>query len=190
MSNGGKEMSKTLAVFAVQAGPRRDEELPVLAPVASIGQGRQNDIVVEDDSVSKTHARLEFEDGGWRLIDLGSTNGTFVEGVRLAPEVPTPIEYGASIRFGAVRMHFRPVADADPESARAEYLPAEPAPPIFTKRARGFRMPLWVVVLLILLFAAALYLASSVWDLNDPETPATVQRRSAVEAPAPPLLPV
>lgn len=186
MSNGDKEVSKLLAVFAVQAGPRIGEELPVRTPVASIGQGRQNDIVIEDDSVSKTHARLEFEGPYWRLTDLGSTNGTFVEGVRLAPEVPTPIEYGMSVRFGAVRMHFRPVQDADPEAAREAYEPPTPPAPLFTGRARNFRLPLWALVLLLLAVAAAIYLAGSYLGDDPGQTPPAVERRVGVRIEPPP----
>lgn len=46
--------------------------------VTTIGRGRDNDIVLPSDCVSRQHARLEHRPGGLYLIDLASTNGTFV----------------------------------------------------------------------------------------------------------------
>ena len=70
------------------------------------------DVVVDDDSVSAQHARLEYDMGGWRITDLQSTNGTAVEGVRLAPGVPTPLPYGVTVRLGGVQLQFREVEHA------------------------------------------------------------------------------
>ena len=141
-----------LALLGVLAGPRIGEEYPVTSPVVSIGQGPQNDIVVDDDSVSRAHARLEYSAGSWLLTDLDSTNGTTVEGVRLAPGVPTPLAYANTVRLGGVRLQFREVADADPEAARATFRPAAAAT---ADGPRHFRLPLWVVVVILLLIAAA-----------------------------------
>lgn len=49
----------------------------------SIGRHRGCDIVLEQDDVSRRHALLRFRDGRWILQDLESTNGTFVNGVRV-----------------------------------------------------------------------------------------------------------
>lgn len=147
--------SSALALFGVMAGPRRGDEIPVPAPVVSIGQGPQNDIVLTDDSVSRTHARLEYRMGSWMLTDLESTNGTAVEGVRLAPGVPTPLAYAATVRFGGVQLQFREVEQADPESARAAFREPEVSEPAGPKR---FRLPVWAFVLILLALAAALFL--------------------------------
>lgn len=157
--------SSALALFGVVAGPRTGEDLPVLAPLVTIGQGPQNDIVLDDDSVSRTHARLEFELGSWMLTDLESTNGTEVEGVRLAPGVPTPLAYESTVRLGGVRLEFRPIEHADPDSARASFVPAEPAVP---GPARHFRLPLWVLLLVLVLVALALFFVFGVADASVP----------------------
>lgn len=148
----GSQPSQALALFGVLAGPRLGDEFPVLSPVVTIGQGPQNDLVLDDDSVSRNHARLEFRAGSWLLTDLESTNGTTVEGVRLAPGVPTPLAYANTVRFGGVRLQFREVETADPEAARASY--REP-PRQQEERRRHFRLPLWVVLLLLVLIAVA-----------------------------------
>lgn len=148
--------SRALAKFGILAGPRIGEEISISRPVVNIGQGSQNDLVLPDDSVSTAHARLEYENGHWRLTDLGSTNGTFVEGVRLAPQVPTPLSYGHAVRFGGVRMQFREVELADPESARASYTPP-PAETRLADRATGFRLPLWLFVLILLILGIIIF---------------------------------
>lgn len=46
----------------------------------SVGRHRGNDIVLVDPSLSRRHAEIWFEEGGWRIADLGSSNGTFLDG--------------------------------------------------------------------------------------------------------------
>jgi hypothetical protein len=153
MANSEDKPVKRLALFAIQAGPRIGEELPVTSPKVTIGSGRQSDLVIEDDSISTSHALLVYEHGGWRIIDLDSTNGTFVEGVKLAAQVATPLEYGSSVRLGGVRLHFRQVAQVDLDAEKAAYVPAEPEPTL-AERKTGFRMPVWVLVALVLVVLA------------------------------------
>ena len=51
----------------------------------TIGKANDNEYVVNDPSVSRHHARLTYEkEGHWILEDLGSTNGTFVNGIQIA----------------------------------------------------------------------------------------------------------
>src|SRR5262249_47954558 len=48
----------------------------------AIGKGPQNDIILPDASVSSAHAVIRFEDGVYKIIDLGSRNGTLVNDAR------------------------------------------------------------------------------------------------------------
>ena len=54
-----------------------------LGPPVSIGRAKDNTIVVEDPRVAARHALIEPSDGGFRLLDLGSRDGTFVRGRRV-----------------------------------------------------------------------------------------------------------
>jgi hypothetical protein len=137
-----------LATFVGHEGPDDGQRMPVYTPVVRIGQGPQNDLVLDDDTVSTKHARLEFDAGSWVLTDLGSKNGTFVEGVRLAPEVPTPLPTDAVVAFGMVQLTFQPERHADPESARAEYAPPPPKVSLAERSTAG--IPVWLVVLVVL----------------------------------------
>jgi hypothetical protein len=181
------DRSGALAAFGVQAGPQAGEEVPIRLPVVTIGRGNQNDIVLADDSVSTTHARLEYRDGGWRLSDLESTNGTFVESVRLAPGVPTPLPYGASVRFGAARLHFREVEQADPEAALAAYAPPERETSIRERRS-GIRVPVWFIVLLLVLIAVGVLIFGLLWPEPAPP-PATQTAAVTTELAPPPVWP-
>ncbi|MBW3628092.1 MAG: FHA domain-containing protein [Gemmatimonadetes bacterium] len=152
------QTADALAIFGVQAGPRSGEEIAVRSPVLTLGQGSQNDVVLADDSVSTTHARLEYAAGAWLLTDLGSTNGTYVEGSRLPPNAPTPLPYGSQIRFGGLRLLFNQVPAADLDAARASYTPPSAAVPVAERRG-GMRVPVWIFLLLVLIFAAIAFFA-------------------------------
>ena len=152
-----EDRSRALAVFDVQQGPLAGSKIAIPAPVITIGQSNQNDVVLADDSVSRTHARLEYRDGGWHVSDLGSTNGTFLNGDRLPPDTATPLPYGANIRFGAVLSRFRPGDGADLEAERARYTPPPPAVPLAGRGASRLRFPLWAFLVLLLVLAVLLY---------------------------------
>jgi hypothetical protein len=143
-----------------------DEPIEIRAPVVRIGQGPQNDIVLADDTVSTNHARLEFSDGAWRLIDLESRNGTYVDGVRLAAGVPTPLLENAQVAFGAMKFGFAMHEGAAPEVATDAYPGEEERKPATVRRA-GFRLPVWLVVLVLLFIALLTFLF--VWFGGDPQ---------------------
>jgi hypothetical protein len=139
-----------LASLALMAGPRYGEELPVPSPIVTVGRAAGCDVRVDDDSVSAQHARLEYDMGAWRITDLQSINGTAVEGVKLAPNVPTPLPYGATVRVGGVQLQFREAEGADVDGARAGYVPPEAAKTLREERS-GARFPLWLLLLIVLI---------------------------------------
>jgi hypothetical protein len=140
-----------LAALVPEGGGDGAAEMPIQSAVARIGQGAQNDVRLDDDTVSTQHARLEYDAGGWRLTDLESRNGTYIDGVRLAAGVPTPIAEGALLGIGAVKLTFITHAGADPEKARAEYAPAAAPTPIAERST--FRVPLWLFLLVVIVLA-------------------------------------
>ena len=71
-----------------------------LRPENTLGADPGNDLVLNDDLVSSRHARLRWDGAGWWLEDLGSTNGTFVNGERMAPLMPQRVPLGAQIQLG------------------------------------------------------------------------------------------
>ena len=87
-------------------GPDKGRIYEVRSPLAHIGRGAHNDVVITDDSVSETHAKLQRRDDGWYVIDLSSTNGTYVAGARIGAE--RKLEGAPDVRFGGVKAVFRP----------------------------------------------------------------------------------
>ena len=77
-------------------------------PSIQIGRGPQNDVRLSDPTVSGAHATLVLRGDVWHLVDVGSTNGTFIDGVRITGE--RTIQRPAQIRFGDVALLFRPVS--------------------------------------------------------------------------------
>jgi pSer/pThr/pTyr-binding forkhead associated (FHA) protein len=99
-----------LANFLVRSGGLKGQRLVVKTPVANIGRADYNDLMIPDESVSTTHAKLQRREGVWVLVDLDSTNGTFVDGERVKGE--TPLSPGVTVRFGDISLVFEPTDDA------------------------------------------------------------------------------
>ena len=68
-----------------------------------IGRSREADIVLQDPNVSRRHAELRREDGGWQIVDLGSTNGITVNGRRVDHQ---PLGAGDQITIGVTDLTF------------------------------------------------------------------------------------
>jgi pSer/pThr/pTyr-binding forkhead associated (FHA) protein len=77
-------------------------------PVVSVGRNPHNDVKLDDDTVSGSHATLTRRTSGWVIVDQGSTNGTYVHGERVTGE--RQLSGDTELRFGGVRTIFRPVA--------------------------------------------------------------------------------
>ena len=77
-----------------------DPHLSLGSSPVTVGRAEDNDLVLADPEVSRHHARLEPDGQSWRAVDLGSTNGTWVNGVRLNA---APIAVGDEVAFGDVR---------------------------------------------------------------------------------------
>ena len=92
----------------------RSSELLLVAPPAmaggrfalstetTVGRAPGCGVQIDDARVSKLHARLFFHDGAWFLEDLGSTNGTQLDGETVTG--PTPIKRGARIRIAEIEL--------------------------------------------------------------------------------------
>src|SRR5262249_45717645 len=70
-----------------------------------IGRSSTCDIVLDDDEASRKHAEIRFVAGRYRLSDLGSVNGTWVNGRRVA--IPRDLESGDEIRIGRAQLVFQ-----------------------------------------------------------------------------------
>jgi DNA-binding CsgD family transcriptional regulator len=112
-----------------RAGP----ELVALAGERmSLGRGASNDLPLPADRrLSRLHAVLERYPAGWCVRDLGSRNGTFVNGERIWQD--RLLRHGDELRVGATRLVYRADEPATSSSATAA---AAAAPPELTRRER------------------------------------------------------
>ena len=89
--------------FRFENGPREKEWIPLAEGLCSIGRLPKNTVQIADASVSGKHAELHVTAEGVTLSDLGSTNGTSVEGERIETLL---LGHGDQIQFGKVRASF------------------------------------------------------------------------------------
>jgi VWFA-related protein len=88
----------------VTANPRIDLcPLWVRPPVTAVGRAEENDLVLQSPLVSRRHARIECADGEFRLLDMGSANGTYVNGERVTD---APLTVGDVVRFADQEFRF------------------------------------------------------------------------------------
>jgi len=96
----------TLEVIA--EGPLKGLKFELHSALTNIGRGDHNDIAIKDESISDSHAKLQKRADGWFVVDQESTNGTYVGGRRVQGEVR--VEGAPDLRFGGIKMTFRPAA--------------------------------------------------------------------------------
>jgi pSer/pThr/pTyr-binding forkhead associated (FHA) protein len=173
-----------LASLLVRSGALKGRRLPVKVPMVNIGRADFNDIVIADPSVSTSHAKLQRRDDVWVLSDLGSTNGTFVEGERLSGDVA--LGPGTTVKFGEVAVLFEPLDESVPirrssgtqvasavlssreAEPKAEAVPPEggeaapdaqsrPRRPLRAATPRPSGPPAWLITVLILGVALVAY---------------------------------
>ena len=152
----------------INEGPSRGTRFVLDSPRIAVGRAPHNDVAVNDESVSEHHAKLQRREDSWYLLDLDSTNGTYLDGARIGDEVRLPS--GSDVRFGGVKMRFRGtgsvarssgetrvivgVKGPDPKRAEqrlkelAEHAAPEPGEP-----ARGISPTLWLIVIVLVILA-------------------------------------
>ena len=123
---------RTVPVFGYAFSGRAEEAVPGTAPSAAhvyrlvgrdreitlaegdnlLGRGPDSLVWIDDESVSRRHARISIRGGTVLLEDLGSKNGTFVGGKRI--ESPATLRDGDEIRVGPLTLRFRIFYGAGP----------------------------------------------------------------------------
>src|ERR1700761_8655624 len=121
-------------------------------PEVTIGRVQGNDIILPKGNVSKRHSRMVVKDGKFIIVDLKSTNGTYVNGRKITSPLVVKssdkiyigdfiltIEDGVAALEGAPASAAAPAAEADPPPRKSPTLPPPPpkrtSPPLATEPA-------------------------------------------------------
>lgn len=124
--------------LVMRTGPTPGAVYALEGDQLTIGRDSSNEIAINDAEVSRHHARLTFQGGKFVLEDLGSTNGTFVNGQRLSG--PRVLKAGEIVSFGEQIVLVFEVSTFDPAAtiaspraaaviAAARSAPPPPPPP-------------------------------------------------------------
>ncbi|MBO7708360.1 MAG: FHA domain-containing protein [Thermoguttaceae bacterium] len=99
-------MDFLLIIHGKNSGNRFDLQQRVL----TIGRGQKCDIRILDDEISRLHAELRHEGKGWKITDLNSSNGLYVNGRKVASQ---RIVLGDQIQMGGTALRFSSTADSE-----------------------------------------------------------------------------
>ncbi|HLK52636.1 MAG TPA: FHA domain-containing protein, partial [Candidatus Angelobacter sp.] len=98
----------------------------------TIGRSRNNRLVYTNSQISSRHAEIQLmPDGRYQVVDVGSTNGTAVNGVKLNAGVPQPLNAGDVILLGGsggIELRFELTATNAPWAANQPQMPPAPGP--------------------------------------------------------------
>jgi predicted component of type VI protein secretion system len=154
--------------LVMRSGPNPGQTYPLEGNEVIVGRDTSNQVAINDAEVSRKHARFSLHRGAYMLEDLGSTNGTFVNGQRLTSSMV--LNPGDSVSFGenivlVYESAYDPNATAISSAkafkteAKAQKPAPAPAPaPVYSgqvpagpaaKPKRKF--PLWLILVILLL---------------------------------------
>ena len=97
------QLNPESAMLIIHRGPNRGERFLLNSPDTSIGRSGDNDVLLDDVTVSRKHANIRRAGERFELIDLGSLNGTYVNNNSIARAT---LNSGDEIQFGKFHMLF------------------------------------------------------------------------------------
>jgi len=115
-ARSGKVLELSRCALVVLSGDQRGRECVIERNLFRIGKSETSDLVLTDDTVSRTHCEIVRDAKGYLVRDLGSTNGTMLDGAEVKEGYLKP---GAVLTVGKVELRLRPFAE------RIELLPSE-----------------------------------------------------------------
>ncbi len=99
MAKEGKQMK-----LGLLTGKRAGEQIDLGINGVTIGREEDNDVFLNEDGISRYHARIFVKDGAWTVEDSGSTNGVYLNGERISE--PRPLQNGDQLHIYNQRLLF------------------------------------------------------------------------------------
>jgi pSer/pThr/pTyr-binding forkhead associated (FHA) protein len=112
---------------------------PLVGDQITIGRDSSNEVAINDAEVSRKHSRMIFQGGKYVIEDLGSTNGTFVNGQRLAG--PVVLKSGDVVSLGEQIVLMYDAINMDPGATVAVSRKAVQVPPPVQSAAPAYTPP-------------------------------------------------
>ena len=124
--------------LVMHSGPTPGKIFPLEGDIITIGRESENGIVINDAEVSRKHTQFVFQGGKYIITDLGSTNGTFINGQRLTGQ--HILQPGEVISLGEqINLLFEAIVQVDPN---ATMISAGHAAPVATPRPAATPPPM------------------------------------------------
>lgn len=92
------------STLVITAGRKQGTAFAVNGPLTRLGRGLDNEIVIDDARVSRHHAEIRWAAGRYSVLDLGSTNGTFLNDMQITE---SPLTIGDRISLGGLELMFQ-----------------------------------------------------------------------------------
>ncbi len=100
----GSDLAPQGDAYLIRSGAGGETKFLLTGPVIKIGRAADNHIIIPDPNVSRYHAKIESVEGQHLLKDLGSTNGTFVNGAKAGER---RLKNGDTVAIGTTKLYFR-----------------------------------------------------------------------------------
>jgi phage tail-like protein len=101
-------MSVTTGQLIVRLAGNVVQVMPLNVPIITVGRAPDNTLALSDPLISRRHAEIRVQDGVPVLVDVGSSNGTRVDGNRILPNQPYPITTGTVVQVGSYTITYQP----------------------------------------------------------------------------------
>lgn len=98
-----EELSAGAAMLVVKRGPRAGTRLVLTKDVTAAGRHPESDIFLDDITVSRRHVEIRRSEANFRIVDMGSLNGTYVNKLRVEE---ADLSSGDEIQIGKFRLIF------------------------------------------------------------------------------------
>jgi pSer/pThr/pTyr-binding forkhead associated (FHA) protein len=151
--------------LVIEQGPMAGQSVPLEQRAIVVGRGEASELRLPETGISRQHARFQPSPQGWMVIDLGSTNGTFVNGQRLPANQPYLLEPGDRIAIGSSVFVAQP--GVAPHGATAE----EPAESPLRNRPQPAVLVAGAVGLIVVLVGIVILLVTLLQPEPEPVTP-------------------